>query len=143
MMTKTFSILLVTLAGVYDVIASSYSNNYNNYDNSGGYSTYSSYSDAYGVNFFAESTNTQYDGYQQAWRYLGWYVACGHPSDRYNQKDSHSHSHDNNNQRYQGNMYCQRYLMWAAVSFQDVASTDMILVLIHFSDPCKVCRSEL
>lgn len=114
MITRTVSILLLTLAGVHNVIASSYSNNYNNYDNSGGYSTYSSYSDAYGVNFFAESTNTQYDGYQQAWRYLGWYVACGHPSNRYYQKGSHSHSHDNNNNRYQGNMYCQRYLMWAA-----------------------------
>ena len=118
MITRTVSILLLTLAGVHNVIASSYSNNYNNYDNSGGYSTYSSYSDAYGVNFFAESTNTQYDGYQQAWRYLGWYVACGHPSNRYYQKGSHSHSHDNNNNRYQGNMYCQRYLMWAAVSLQ-------------------------
>ncbi len=119
MSSTTVTLVIFTLACARTVIASSYSNNYNNYDNSGGYSTYSTYSDAYGVNFFAESSSTQYDGYQQAWRYLGWYVSCGHPSDRYSQKNSHSHDSHDNNQRYQGNMYCQRYLMWAAVSCSD------------------------
>lgn len=114
-MTKSMiSLLLTTLACARTVLGTNYTNNYNAYDNSGGFSTYNSGSNAYGVNFFVESENTYYDGYQQAWRYLGWYVACGSPSDRYN--EGHSHESHDENQRYQGNMYCQRYLMWAAVS---------------------------
>ena len=73
----------------------------------------SGYTDAYGWNFYADSSDIEYDGYQQAWRYLGWYVACGTPSDRYNDNGSH-HSHDNGS--WMGNNYCQRYLMWAGVS---------------------------
>jgi hypothetical protein len=70
--------------------------------------------DVYGFNLFADTTEAEYDGYQQAWRYLGWYVACGTPSDRYNQEEgSHEKSHDSNEGRWQGNNYCQRYLMWA------------------------------
>jgi hypothetical protein len=77
----------------------------------------SKYSDAYGTNFFVDTYNNYYDGYQQAWRYLGWYVKCGSPSDRYNEDEERSHhSKDDNEQRWQGNNYCQRYLIWAAVS---------------------------
>lgn len=83
-----------------------------NYTNTQTTGASSSGSPAYGVNFFAESSNTYYDGYQQAWRYLGWYVSCGHPSDRYTA--SQEHSHDSNEGKEYGNMYCQRYLMWAA-----------------------------
>jgi len=89
------------------------------------YSSYSS-SSAYGSNFFVDSSATYYDGYQQAWRYLGWYVKCGYPSDRYEESgDEHdSGEHDEgggrklsgDDNRWQGNNYCQRYLMWAAVS---------------------------
>lgn len=68
----------------------------------------------YGTNFFAESQNTEYGGYQQAWRYLGWYVKCGYPSDRYNGGGSHEGSHDK--QGLSGNNWCQRYLVWASVS---------------------------
>lgn len=115
MMTKATVFVLSTIALVNCVAGSNYTDNYDNSDTSSGYSSYNSDSDVYGVNFFAESDSTYYDGYQQAWRYLGWYVACGSPSDRY--YDNGSGSHDSNdNQRYQGNMYCQRYLMWAAVS---------------------------
>lgn len=72
---------------------------------------------AYGYNFFADSQSTYYDGYQQAWRYLGWYVKCGYPSDRYNDgQDSKSHSGSQDGNGYYGNNYCQRYLIWAAVS---------------------------
>jgi hypothetical protein len=74
---------------------------------------------AYGLNFFADSQATYYDGYQQAWRYLGWYVKCGYPSDRYDedQQNSHDNNHKSGDQeeRWQGNNYCQRYLIWAAV----------------------------
>jgi hypothetical protein len=75
----------------------------------------SSKSYAMGTNFFAKTNNVYYDGYQQAWRYLGHLVKCGYPSSRYNQQNSHSHSGDNNN-KWSGNNYCQRYLVWAAVS---------------------------
>jgi hypothetical protein len=44
--------------------------------------------------FFVDSRNTYYDGYQQAWRYLGFYVDC------YTKE---------------GTKVCQRYLLWAAV----------------------------
>lgn len=44
--------------------------------------------------FFVDSRNTYYDGYQQAWRYLGFYVDC------YTKE---------------GQKVCQRYLLWAAV----------------------------
>ncbi|GAX29311.1 hypothetical protein FisN_16Hh255 [Fistulifera solaris] len=43
--------------------------------------------------FFVDSRNTYYDGYQQAWRYLGFYVDC------YTKE---------------GTKVCQRYLLWAA-----------------------------
>jgi len=80
---------------------------------------------AYGSNMFVDSQSTYYDGYQQAWRYLGWYVKCGYPSDRYEESGDHESgesgdgrerdlgSYDN---QYQGNNYCQRFLIWAAVS---------------------------
>jgi hypothetical protein len=87
---------------------------------SGGSSTSNSIG-AYGLNFFADSQSTYYDGYQQAWRYLGWYVKCGYPSDRYDeqQQGSHEKSHKSGdqNQRWYGNNYCQRYLIWAAVRY--------------------------
>ena len=70
--------------------------------------------DAYGWNFYADSSDIEYDGYQQAWRYLGWYVACGTPSDRYNNNGGSHHSNDGGS--WLGNNYCQRYLMWAGVS---------------------------
>jgi hypothetical protein len=66
---------------------------------------------AYGTNFFVDSENTEYDAYQTSWRYLGHIVKCGYPSDRYD-GGSGSGSGDSD----QGNHYCQRYLMWAAVS---------------------------
>ena len=84
----------------------------------GNYSSYSSSSSgAYGTNYFAESQTTAYDGYAQSWRYLGWYVECGNPSDRYSQQSHHSQDdyqyyYQNPNQN-----WCQRFLMWAMVSF--------------------------
>ena len=84
----------------------------------------SSSTNAYGSNLFVDSSTSYYDGYQQAWRYLGWYVKCGSPSDRYDE-DDHSGEHDEpddrnlgsgDQNRWQGSNYCQRYLIWAAVS---------------------------
>ena len=72
--------------------------------------------DAYGFNFYTDSSDAYYDGYQQAWRYLGWYVSCGTPSDRYNNNGSGSHGGSGEQNQWQGNNYCQRYLMWAGVS---------------------------
>jgi hypothetical protein len=67
---------------------------------------------AYGTNFFVDSQNTYYDAYQTSWRYLGHMIKCGYPSDRYENGGSGSQD----NQNYAGNNYCQRYIMWAAVS---------------------------
>jgi hypothetical protein len=91
---------------------------------------------ATGLNFFADSQSTYYEGYQQAWRYLGWYVKCGYPSDRYDeeQKGSHDKSKDNQEQRWQGNNYCQRYLIWAAVSgVVDISHAWLAHMLLFFS----------
>jgi len=81
-------------------------------DYSGGYGSYSS---IYGSNAYADSSSTYYDGYAQAWRYLGWYVDCNGGSNRYyGGSDSHSHSGSGDEQESYGNNFCQRYLMWAA-----------------------------
>ena len=77
----------------------------------GGYSS----ANAYGSNWYADTMNSTYDGYQQAWRYLGHMIKCGYPTARYYEQHSHSGSGDNNG--YRGNNWCQRYLIWAAVSF--------------------------
>jgi len=108
---------------------SSYASSSSSSSNNGGSSSSSSSSSsrAYGTNFFAESENTYYDGYQQAWRYLGHLVKCGYPSDRY-WKHSHSHSNDQGND-YNGNNYCQRYLVWAAVR---------ITISCIIETPCRV-----
>jgi len=74
---------------------------------------------AYGMNMYADATQ-YYDGYQQSWRHLGWFVDCGTPSDRY--RNSGSHASQENNNGYGGSHYCQRYLMWAAVSVYGVVS---------------------
>jgi len=68
-------------------------------------------SSIYGTNAYADSSSTYYDGYQQAWRYLGWYVDCNGGSSRYYEQSHHSGSGD---QQVYGNNFCQRYLMWAA-----------------------------
>jgi hypothetical protein len=78
-----------------------------------GNQNYGYYSSVYGRNYYADTQQTYYDGYAQAWRYLGWYVDCNGGSNRYYGQSQHSHSGDNYNI---GNNYCQRYLMWAAVS---------------------------
>jgi hypothetical protein len=82
-------------------------------DGSSGNANYGSYSSVYGSNYYADTAQTYYDGYAQAWRYLGWYVDCNGGSSRYYEQSHHSHDGDSSNI---GNNYCQRYLMWAAVS---------------------------
>lgn len=80
---------------------------YNNVNN--GYAS----SSVYGENAFADTSQTYYDGYAQAWRYLGWYVDCNGGSSRYWSR-SDGGSHDSQDYSKIGNNYCQRYLMWAA-----------------------------
>jgi len=130
------SFFFISLVIVKGVFASSESEERRRLGNSNSYNSNSSYGSssyastgAYGRNFFAESSNTYYDGYQQAWRYLGHLVKCGYPSDRYYGDGSHSHSDHSgsgsgdkerklsgsgDDNRYRGNNYCQRYLIWAA-----------------------------
>jgi len=95
------STLLATLCTTGIVDAKNYTASSQTYSTSG----------AYGTNFFIDSSEAEYDGYQQAWRYLGWYVECGNPSDRYSKSGSHDSNDDDGD--YQANNWCQRYLMWA------------------------------
>jgi hypothetical protein len=74
---------------------------------------YGYYSSVYGKNYYVDTQQTYYDGYAQAWRFLGWFVDCNGGSNRYYGENQDSQSGDNYNI---GNNYCQRYLMWAAVS---------------------------
>jgi len=99
---------ILSLAVVPTVIAEQDGGN-GGYNNGG-------YSSVYGSNGYAESTSTYYDGYAQAWRYLGWYVECNGGSSRYYDRSEHSHESGSGDQQVFGNNYCQRYLMWAAVS---------------------------
>jgi len=140
LVVATAHLLLTTTT----VAATTYgSSNYGSSSTSSGYTTSSSTSSAaYGKNFFAESSNTLYDGYQQAWRYLGWYVDCGNPSGRYNERRNSHASHEN--QQTYGNMYCQRYLMWAAVrtSLWPLVVVVVILLLLVNEHITRVRRLE-
>jgi hypothetical protein len=60
-------------------------------------------SSPYGTNIFADSEYTYYDGYQQAWRMLGFYVDCS------------------------GQSSCTRYLLWAMVSGKGQVSLTAIV----------------
>lgn len=74
------------------------------------------YSTVEGENAYADTSSTYYNGYAQAWRFLGYFVECNGGSNRYwKQSGSHSHSGSGDDTTY-GNNFCQRYLMWAAVS---------------------------
>jgi hypothetical protein len=110
MMTTTTTATLLSLLFGLSLLSSSVVQVQATYSNSGG---------AVGKNFFADTMNSSYTGYQQAWRYLGHMVKCGYPSSRFdssNNQASHEHSKDNQKNTYTGNHYCQRYLVWAAVS---------------------------
>lgn len=103
----TLSALLFLLSQKQQVYADQ--DNYN-----GGYESanYGYSSSVYGANAYADSSQSYYDGYAQAWRYLGWYVDCNGGSSRYYQR-SGGGSQDQDYSK-MGNNYCQRYLMWAA-----------------------------
>ena len=51
---------------------------------------------------YAESQTTQYDGYQQAWRLVGYFVDCG------------QNASSNNDDNEDGSSSCPRYLLWGA-----------------------------
>jgi hypothetical protein len=59
---------------------------------------------------FIDSTQ-YYDGYQQAWRMLGFYIDCSERG-----RAVQGHSHDSRDQSEMSNSRCVRYLIWAAVS---------------------------
>lgn len=59
--------------------------------------------------FYVNSNiDTNYDGYQQAWRILGIYVDCS------NYISASASSNNNNNNNNNKNHGCQRYLVWAS-----------------------------
>ena len=60
------------------------------------------------------SSSQSYDGYQQSWRLLGYYIDCSQRGrDDNDSKDHNSRDGDN---AYKSNSRCVRYLIWAAVS---------------------------
>ena len=72
----------------------------------------------------SSSYDTSYDGYQQAWRYLGFFIDC---SNRGRNNNNNNNENNNNADRDRRQRYlneqdneatntCQRYLLWAAVS---------------------------
>lgn len=106
--TRITTCILLLAARLFTVVSEQYS--------SSSSSSYSSYgSSVYGSNYYADSEQTYYDGYAQAWRYLGWYVDCNGGSSRYYERSQHSHHSNDGNSDKIGNNFCQRYLMWAAV----------------------------
>lgn len=60
---------------------------------------------------YAEGLSSIYNGYQQAWRMLGFFVDC--TSSEEIEQDGNNNNHNNKNGNYQMNT-CQRYLLWAA-----------------------------
>lgn len=69
------------------------------------------YQNTYRVQPFAEGIS-EYDSYQQAWRFLGFMVDCNaKTSDDDNQQGGGSNSNDGGTGE-----GCKRYLLWAAVS---------------------------
>jgi len=63
--------------------------------------------------FLAESQTTEYDGYQQAWRLLGYFVDCQSASAQ-EENGNNNNNNENNNNNDDGEASCQRYLLWAA-----------------------------
>jgi hypothetical protein len=106
--------VFLSLTAIPTVMANdSYSGSYS----SGSYGGYGYSSSVYGTNAYADTSTTYYDGYQQAWRYLGWYVDCNGGSSRYYDRSGGGGSQSGSgDSAVYGNNYCQRYLMWAAVS---------------------------
>ena len=60
---------------------------------------------------FVDSQETYYDGYAQAWRYVGFYTDCHAAQDDHRRKLNEDEVEP-----------CQRYLLWAAVSILPVFS---------------------
>lgn len=73
------------------------------------------YQNIYRVQPFAEGIS-EYDEYQQAWRFLGFMVDCNASTD-----DDNNHEGGGGSGSWDGGTGegCQRYLLWAAVSTID------------------------
>jgi hypothetical protein len=57
---------------------------------------------------FVDGTETYYDEFAQAWRLLGFYIDCNHCDDGSNEASCVQQGQE---------PVCQRYLLWAAVSY--------------------------
>jgi hypothetical protein len=65
---------------------------------------------------YVDSAETYYDGYAQAWRYIGFYTDCSpNQSSNYDYDDRRRKARDLNSADDQETP-CYRYLLWAAVS---------------------------
>jgi hypothetical protein len=88
---------------------------------------------------FVDSQYKEYDGYQQAWRYMGFYIDCSTANNQNDNKDDHHrHLPGEDDRNGGGSMGCTRYLLWAAVrwtKFSTKSSVDewIVVTLIHLS----------
>ena len=105
---------------------------------------------------FIDGSETYYDEYAQAWRLLGWYIDCdscelaneGNGNDNnnggndygncwafrnYNGYEDNNNAADNNNndKQNENRSGCQRYLIWAAVSFVSVCGSSICMWLLE------------
>ena len=68
---------------------------------------------------FVDGTETHYDEYAQAWRALGFYIDCDAQNYDYYYYDNRDNYKDGQNQAddKENKIGCQRFLLWAAVSY--------------------------
>lgn len=81
------------------------------------------------TSLYVESKTTYYDGYQQAWRMLGFFVEC---TSSYSNNNNNNNNHDNKNKNNNGGS-CTRSLLWAA--FIDPGYSGGGLYEYSFYDP--------
>ncbi len=80
-----------------------------------GGSTSSYTSTAATATLFVDSQYREYNGYQQAWRYMGFYIDCSTANQAEHKDDHHRHLPGEDDHGGGGSMGCTRYLLWAAV----------------------------
>ena len=96
---------------------------------------------------YVDSAETYYDGYAQAWRYIGFYTDCSpNQSSNYDYDDRRRKARDLNSADDQETP-CHRYLLWAAVSmivhsFMCLVDSLEIRYNSHSMQMCVVCISS-
>lgn len=71
------------------------------------------------LTMYADGSETYYDEYAQAWRFLGFYIDCDDDVQFEDLQQRNNQDQQDRNDNVQATSYsiCRRYLLWAAVSF--------------------------